>query len=85
MKTTGESDSDSVTPLGDNINLRKYKGSKKTYHLLESDSEEYLSTKSESEDDNEGDPDFKPKNQDSDSEAVDDDDFFTSREFNRAI
>ena len=69
LKTTGESDSDSVTTLGDNINLRKYKGSKKSYNLLESDSEEYLSTKSDSEDDDDGDPDFKPKNKDSDSDA----------------
>ncbi len=67
MKTTGQSDDNSVTTLGDNYNKRKNKGSKKTYNLLESDSEEYMSTRSESEDDHEGDPDYKPKNKDSDT------------------
>ena len=106
LKSTGESDDDSVTTLGDKFRNRKNKGSNKTYNLLESDSDEYLSTKSESDDDDDGDLDYKPKNQESGDDAhilgdevdsdddlkdvpkavvVNDDDFFTSREFNRAI
>ena len=78
------------------------------HNLLESESEEYLLTRSESDDDDEGNPDYKPKNTDGDEEAhilgdeiysdddmddeevakaivVNDDDFFTAGEFNRAI
>jgi hypothetical protein len=78
------------------------------HNLLESESEEYLLTRSESDDDDEGNPDYKPKNKDGDEEAhilgdeinsdddmddeevakaivVNDDDFFTAGEFNRAI
>ena len=91
LKTTGQSDDDSDTMLGDNYNKCKNKGSKKTYNLLESDSEEYMSTRSESEDDDKGDPDYTPKNKDSDDdnhilgEVIDSDDNTHDEEVTKAV